>query len=193
VLTGAFLAKIWRHTKGDRILENAIKQLNYTVNRQTPYHCWYYTEPKERSPITHDNYHTGGILDGLLEFWEETNDERYMEVYWQGLKYYQKHLFEKDGAPRWMNDKQYPHDVHGSAQGIITFAKAARYDEQYLPLAAKIADWAVKHLYRKETADFAYRQGRFLRWNYSLMRWCNAWMCRSLSELLLNSQTEDVS
>ena len=193
VLTGAFLAKVWRHTRDDRTLDCIIKQLNYTVNRRTDYNCWYYTEPKEKSPITHDNYHTGGILDGLLEFREETDDERYMNIYWEGLKYYQNHLFESDGAPRWMNDKQYPYDIHGSAQGIITFAKAARYKKPYLSVAVQAAEWAVRHLFREKTADFAYRKGRFMRWNYSLMRWCNAWMCRALSELWFNFQTEDES
>lgn len=184
VLTGAFLVKIWQHTREKVLLETAAKQLNYTVNKATDYHAWYYTHPKEKSPITHDNYHTGGILDGLLDYFEETGDDRFMESYFNGLSFYQENLFELDGAPRWMSDKKYPFDIHGSAQGIITFKKASRYNSAYLNQAETIADWAVENLFRPEKNDFIYRKGRLMKWNYSLMRWCNAWMARAIGELI---------
>jgi rhamnogalacturonyl hydrolase YesR len=182
VLTGAFLAKLWKHTGEAQLLEFAKRHINFTVNRRTDYYCWYYTFPRSKSPKTHDNYHTGEIIDGMMEFFEETGDDRYLEVYWKALDFYQKNLFEKDGAPRWMSNKKYPFDIHGSAQGIITFKKAARHRAEFRPQTEIITDWVVKNLYRKETRDFAYRQSRWIKWNYSLMRWCNAWMARAFAE-----------
>jgi rhamnogalacturonyl hydrolase YesR len=184
VLAGAFLGKIWRHTGEGHFIDAARQLINYTVNRRTDYHAWYYTHPKEKSRITHDNYHTGGILDGLLEFYEQTGDDRYLEVYWKGLEFYRTRLFESDGSPRWMSDKKYPFDVHGSAQGIITFKKAAGHESRLLSEAEKMARWAVANLYREEAGDFAYRKGKWVKWNYSLMRWCNAWMARALAALV---------
>ncbi len=188
VLTGAFLSKVWKHAGERKFLNFSVRLINYTVNRRTEYGAWYYTFPKEMSPITHDNYHTGGILDGLLEFFEESGNDRFMGVYWKGLKYYKDNLFEEDGAPRWMNDRQYPYDIHGSAQGAITFLKAARQDPVFLSQAEKIVDWVLRNLYRRRTHDFAYRRGRFIRWNYSLMRWCNAWMARALSDFICSGK-----
>lgn len=182
VLAGAFLAKLWKETKEDSLREAALRLITFTVNRRTPYNAWYYTFPKDRSPISHDNYHTGGILDGLLEYYEETGDNRFMEAYWSALSYYADYLFEKNGAPRWMNNKEYPHDVHGAAQGIISFKKAGRYHSMYQDKAKDITNWAINHLYRKSKKDFLYREGRWMKWNYSLMRWCNAWMARALAE-----------
>jgi len=184
VLIGALLVKIWKHTKENHLLNIATKLMNFTVNRATDYYAWYYTYPKEKSPITHDNYHTGGILDGLVEYFEETGDDRYMKAYWKGLKFYQKKLFESDGAPRWMYNRKYPFDIHGSAQGIITFIKASWHKPEYRQQAEIIYRWAVKNLYRRGKHDFAYRQGRLMKWNYSLMRWCNAWMTRAVAELI---------
>ena len=86
-----------------------------------------------------------------------------------------------------MSNKKYPFDIHGSAQGIVTFKKAARHDAKFLSQAEKITDWAIRNLYREETRDFVYRQGGWLKWNYSLMRWCNAWMARALAEPAGNS------
>ncbi len=185
VLTGAFLAKVWKHTGETRLKDIAWRQINYTINRRTEYDAWYYTYPAGKSHIKHDNYHTGGILDGLLEYYEETGDDRYMRVYWKGLEYYRKNLFESNGAPCWMNNKKYPFDIHGSAQGIVSFKKASKYNSRFKYQAETIADWTIKNLYRNETSDFAYRKGRWFKWNYSLMRWCNAWMTRALAELVL--------
>ena len=182
VLTAALLVKIWKHTREAELLDIARRQMNYTVKRRTDYHAWYYTDPPGKSLIRHDNYHTGGILDGLLEYYEETRDESFLPVYWSGLEYYQRNLFEQDGAPRWMNTKKYPFDIHGAAQGLISFVKAARHDSRYRPQAEIIANWTISHLYNRERCDFSYRQGRWLRWDYSLMRWCNAWMARAMAE-----------
>lgn len=184
VLTGAFLAKVWKETGEEEFLEKARRHLNYTVNRRTKDYAWYYTHPREKSLIHHDNYHTGGILDGLLEYYEESGDGAYSDIYWNGLDYYQINLFEPDGAPRWMNDKRYPYDIHGAAQGIISFKKAGRHKGQYQSQAEKVATWTIGNLYRGKTRDFAYRKGRWMKWNYSLMRWCNAWMARALAELI---------
>jgi len=184
VLAGAFLLKVWKHTGVGKLLGIAQRQINYTVKRRTGYNAWYYTYPRGKSPITHDNYHTGGILDGILEYYEETGDDRYMEVYWKGMDYYKRNLFEQNGAPRWMNNKKYPFDIHGAAQGILSFKKAAMHDPGYLSQAELISGWAIKTLFRKRTRDFSYRKGRYFKWNYSLMRWCNAWMARALAELV---------
>ena len=183
-LAGAFLVKVWKHTQEPELLHFAQKLLEFTVNRRTPYNAWYYTHPRHRSPIRHDNYHTGGILDALLEYFEETGNEQYMSIYWKGLDYYKEHLFEPDGAPRWMNDKKYPFDIHGAAQGIISFSMAARHKREFLSQAERTAKWTLANLYRKKTCGFAYRQGRYMTWNYSLMRWCNAWMARALGQFL---------
>ena len=192
VLTGAFLVKVWKHTGEKKLLDFARMQIDYTVSKRTDYYAWYYTYPREHSLIQHDNYHTGGILDGLLEYYEETGDTRHMDVYWEGLDYYQKNLFEPNGAPRWMDNKKYPFDIHGSAQGIISFKKAARHDPSFLYRAKMIAEWTIKHLYRKETHDFAYRQGRWVKWDYCLMRWCNGWMARALAELIYDGEGDRI-
>jgi rhamnogalacturonyl hydrolase YesR len=190
VLIGAFLIKLWTQTREQAIFDTVIKMYNYTVNRRTPYAAWFYTYPKGKSPIRHDNYHTGGILDALLEFYEATQDDRYMPVYWDGLSYYAAHLFEDDGAPRWMNDRRYPYDIHGAAQGIISFTKASRHKLEFEEQAKKIAAWTIANLYQPRTSAFVYRRSRFLTWNYSLMRWCNGWMTRALGALMTASKSD---
>lgn len=183
-LCAALLAKIWIHTNEQELLEFARKQITFVLRCTTPYDAWFYTYPPEKSHIRHDNYHTGGILDALLEYAEATGDRIALDAYWKGLAYYEKHLFEADCAPRWMNDSKFPHDVHGSAQGIITFAKAAKLKKEYREVAMRIADWSLSNLFRPELHDFRYRRGKYLDYNYSLMHWCNGWMTRALGEFI---------
>lgn len=165
--------------------------INFTVNRRTEYCAWYYTYPFNKSLIVHDNYHTGGILDGLFEYYQETGDDCYLDVYKKGLQYYRANLFENNGAPRWMNNKKYPFDIHGSAQGIISFAKASILFPEYKTQAQKTVLWTISHLFDKKTSEFFYRKGRFLDWKYSLMRWCNAWMTRAMAEHITTCEKKD--
>ena len=183
VLAAAYLTKVWKHTSEKQLLATSIKLINFAVNRRTRENSWNYAFPAETFHGV-DNYHTGGIIDGILEFFEETTDDRYMEVYWKALDYYQRNLFERSGAPRWTNNKKYPHDVHGSAQGIVSFAKASRHNRRFLGTATSIADWSIDNLFRPEKGDFRYRKGRLMNWDYSLMHWCNGWMARALGELI---------
>jgi hypothetical protein len=187
-ILAAFLAKVWKHTKDETYLAEAGKLLEYVIINRTGYGAWYYTTPPGNSPIRHDNYHTGGILDAILEYSDYTGKREHMGAYGEGLSYYRKNLFMEDGAPKWMNDQIYPHDIHGSAQGIITFAKAARIDGRHGEFARKIADWALDNLYDAEKGLFYYQQGRFITHRFTLMRWCNAWMCRALSEMVLDGK-----
>ena len=186
-LMAALLAKVWQKTKDEWLMDFARKQINFVLKRKTSYHAWYYTFPANKSLIKHDNYHTGGILDALLEYAEITDDKEVEDVYWQGLEYYRENLFEADGAPRWINDKKYPFDVHGAAQGIITFTKAAKHRPGYKKMVYLIADWTIKNLYRQKKKDFIYRRSRFFKYNFSLMHWCNGWMTRALAELIKNN------
>jgi len=157
------------------------KLLNYVLNQQTEYGAWFYTDPPGDSLIRHDNYHTGFILDAIWRCMAATGDRSSEERYFKGLEFYAKNHFRSDGAPRWMSDKEFPHDIHGAAQGIITFS---RHSELYPGLAEKIANWATDIMYTKQ-GRFYYQQTRWYRKRFTLLRWCNGWMVRALACLLL--------
>lgn len=176
-LAGALLAKLGKLTGEASLIDQARKLIEFVVRNRTPYDAWYYTVDPGQTLITHDNYHTGGILDALCEYQQATGDARHHAVYERALDYYRKNLFLSDGAPKWMNNQVYPMDVHGAAQGIITFSLSGD-----LALASRIADWAIKNLYKAD-GNFAYQRTRFYTKRFTLMRWCNAWMARALSVL----------
>ena len=183
-LTGAIVARINTKLQDPELAREAYKLIHFVVDKQTHYGAWYYTHPPKDHPRKHDNYHTGYIVDAIYDYMKYTGDRQFEAVYWKGVKYYAENLFLSDGAPRWANDATYPMDVHGSAQGIISFLKAAKKDSAYVGLAEKIALWAIDHMQHPRKGYFYYQKTRFFRKPFTLMRWSNAWMARGLSELL---------
>ena len=111
-----------------------------------------------------------------------SNDFQWQHSYDMGLKFYAELLFNADGSPRWMSDCDYPHDIHGSAQGILTFS---RHPKEYPLLADKIAQWAIENMYHRD-GRFYYQQQHYFTKRFTLLRWCNGWMARGLSALAVS-------
>jgi hypothetical protein len=179
ILIGAVISQWGTLASDDRHEATAKRLINYVVMQQTDEGAWFYTDPPGDSHIRHDNYHTGFILDALWRYMHATDDFRWQDNYDRGLRFYAERLFNADGSPRWMSDQDYPHDIHGSAQGILTFS---RHPKEYPLLADKIAKWALDNMYHPD-GRFYYQQQYYFTKRFTLLRWCNGWMARGLSAL----------
>jgi len=180
ILIGAVLAQYSELAGDDAHLDTARRLVGFVVSRQTDYGAWYYTDPPGDSLIGHDNYHTGFILDALWRYMESVSDWTWKENYEKGLQFYAAKLFNPDGSPRWMSDKDFPHDIHGSAQGLITFSLAVRKGYKYEELLGKILNWTIDNMY-DESGRFYYQKRLLYTKKFTLLRWCNAWMFRGLA------------
>ncbi|MGD9201177.1 MAG: hypothetical protein PVI26_06420 [Chitinispirillia bacterium] len=185
-LVGKMLALTGVETEDDSLLFDAKRCINYVANRQTDYGAWFYTDPSKDSHITHDNYHTGIILDCIYDYMKAVGSEEYVNKYKRGLEYYDKHLFLTNGAPKWMNNRTYPLDIHGAAQGIISFSKAADIFPEYIKKAASVSEWTVKNMLNTRGDNFYYQKGKIFKKRFTLLRWCNAWMSYAISSYLVN-------
>lgn len=170
-----------------RLRSMARRLMAFVVDKQTDYGGWFYTWPAGDSHIKHDNYHTAIILDCLADYMTYADDRAWEPMYWKGLNYYRASLFLENGAPRWMNDKTFPHDIHGAAAGLLCFTRAAQMDhderEQHLAWADRIWIWTQRNLY-DERGFFYYQRTPWFTKRFCLMRWGNAWMCRALAARL---------
>ncbi len=184
-LAASVLARTAKHTGEAGLVAEARRLIAFLVDKQTEYGAWNYAWPATSSNVKHDNYHTGNVLDWILDYTTLTGDQSFLENYRLGLEFFRNHLYLPDGFPKWRSNRVFPADTHSAAQGIVTFAKAAReFEVGYLKMAQKVATWSVRHLQRPEGC-FIYQKGRFWTKNYTLMRWCNAWMAYALSSLLV--------
>lgn len=184
-LASAILIWTWQHTKAAELKNQATRLMAFLVDKQTDYGAWHYAWPARTSNVKHDNYHTGNVLDWVLDYSVRSGDGQFMDAFRKGFAFYLEKLFTRRGAPKWRSDRTYPLDAHGAAQAVVTLSKAAaQYEAVHLPMARKVAEWAVDNLQAPE-GYFYYQKGRFLTKKYTLMRWCNAWMAHGLASLLL--------
>jgi hypothetical protein len=177
ILVASVLAQFARQASQPQWFEPAKRLACYVARRQTDYHAWFYTDPPGDSPIRHDNYHTGFILDALSSYMDATGEREWQSQYDAGLAFYAKYLFEASGAPRWMSDRGYPYDIHGAAQGILTFS---RHMKTHGDLARRIVDWALAEMYNPQ-GRFYHQRTRWYTKKFTQLRWCNAWMVRALA------------
>lgn len=188
ILTAAVVARHAALSGDHGRVSEARRLVAYVIDKQTSYHAWYYAHPPRDARITHDNYHTGFILDALHDYMRCTGEFRWADAYRRGLAFYRERLFDADGAPRWMHDKAFPRDVHGSAQGILTFLRAANDSElgceSYREDAHRAARWAIKNLWMPDRERFAWQRTRHRLRKHDLLRWCQGWMARALAALL---------
>ena len=69
-----------------------------------------------------------------------------------------------------------PFDIHGAAQGIITFALAHKATGVGADHSRKVLLWTMAKMYDPRSRWFYYQKGRFMRTRIRLLRWCQAWM-----------------
>lgn len=184
ILVGTVIAAVAHQDHNDSLKQTAQRLVRYVVRQQTDYAAWYYTDPPSDSHITHDNYHTGFILDALERYMQRSGNREWQAHYDRGLQFYADNHFNTDGAPRWMHDTDFPHDIHGAAQGILTFS---RHRDRYPGLADRVIQWSLDNMYHPD-GRFYYQQGRYWTTRFTLLRWCNGWMARSLAAANLGLQ-----
>lgn len=131
-----------------------------------------------------DSFHTGYNLDGLIAYQELTNDSRYSDYIEKGFDYYINHFFEKNGMPRYYDNKIYPIDIHCPGQLFITLSRLQKYD-LYTELANKVLNWTINNMQSKK-GYFYYQLKPNISSRISYMRWSNAFMFYALSCCLVN-------
>ncbi len=188
-MISSYLARLYKITSNQEYKKLASKHMNWVIDKQTNEGAWYYSSPKESASIGIDNYHTGFVLDSLLNYMSYTGDYTHKKKYIKALNYYRDNLFLEDGHPKWENDKIYPADTHSSAQGIITFSLASSLDSDSLSQSKKILDWSINNMFAK--GRFYYQKNKRWTKKFTLMRWCQAWMSFALSVFLINLKNEN--
>jgi len=180
-LAGAMAARVGAITGDAGLIREGGRLVRYVVSKQTDYGAWYYADPPSASHITHDNYHTGFILDAIQQYGLSAGSDEFDEAYRRGIEFYEQKLFEPSGAARFMSDRLYPVDIHGCAQGIITFSLQQRHLGTGAATATRVLDWTIGHMWDPASGWFYYQQRRRYRTRIRELRWCQGWMSWALS------------
>jgi hypothetical protein len=180
-LVGALAARLGALSDDKDLIIEGGRLVRYVVSKQTPEGAWYYAEPPSASHITHDNYHTGFILDAILLFRTSADSDEFETAYQRGIEFYRRRLFDADGAARFMHDRRYPIDIHGCAQGILTFSLQQRHHGVGGDFARTVLDWTLSHMWDPGSGWFYYQKRRAFRTAIRELRWCQGWMSWALA------------
>lgn len=182
MLGAGLLARVAQHSGNKEYAAVARSAMDYSCSAQLPSGAWWYAE----DPTFHwiDNFHTGYNLDSLDIYLNSCSDDRYSVNLDRGLAFYKKHFFEASGRPRYYAARTYPVDVQCIAQSIDTLSRFSDRDPECLPLAIKVAQWAMHNMQDKK-GYFYYRQYPLLRAKTPMIHWGQATMFKALCHLAL--------
>lgn len=181
MLGAAMLARTAKLTGNQNLLQIAKDAMEYSCTRQLPNGAWYYGEQENSHWI--DNFHTGYNLDSLKCYIDNTGDKTFEKNLGLGFKFYIEHFFEASGRPKYYHNRVYPVDSQCISQSIETLAYFADAEEAALPLAKKVAKWAIDNMQDKD-GHFYYRQYPLIKAKTPMMHWAQATTYKALTLLL---------
>ncbi len=176
-----FLRAASRILSDDKLGELSQRAYGSILRSQNGDGSWNYFLSDRREPFI-DNYHTGFVIQSLLEAVRQQEDPRLLESAKKGIRFYGG-LFSTSGAPLFSTRSSYPHDIHDVAQGIIVFSQASCFMNSALMIASRIADFANKRMKRAD-GRYSSRIYRIGRSNLSTPRWADSWMLLGFTEYL---------
>jgi len=180
MLAAAFLARVFSLTNEHLYYVKSKKAIKYSMKALSSDYSWPYGELPHHQFI--DNFHTGYNLVALSDWMKFTNERIWAKELKHAFKYFLDTFWLEDGCPKYYHDSLYPIDIHCSAQGIITCLKLKDYDHRSVPIAKKIAKWAINNMQDKK-GYFYYQKTRWYTNKIPYMRWSQAWMFYALSKL----------
>ena len=187
-LGAAFLSRVYKTNKDEKLLDYSRKAFDYSISRQNKNGSWEFQLFPESGKVRNQtDFHQGFILDSLMDFikYIGENDKKYKQSLLKGSDFYINEQFEDFGRSKWRLPWSYPVDIHHQAQGIITLCKLYNSfkNDKYLEFAYKIAKWTIENMQDK-IGYFYYQKWPFLTNKIPYMRWGQAWMMLALSSLL---------
>ncbi len=183
-LAARVLARAADVAESPRLQEIAEQLVGFVLAHQREDGSWpYATEPRGQ---WEDSFHTGYVLESLLSVQKYGIDVPHGALR-AGFEAYPR-FFGLDGGARLLPRHDSVLDAHAAAQGILTYAALAGWNEGPRALrdtaagrALWIARWSVEQLWLSERGHFAYRVRRGRRDEREFTRWVTAWMCLAMT------------
>jgi len=185
-----FLIKIGLEIKNQKWIDLGAMATNYSLSAQMPNGAFDYNGPPETPKNYVDNYHTGFMLRMLHSIWKLTNRNDIYDALERCFIHYTQNLFEDNTIPKLLPERKYRIDIHSCAESINCLSQLSGDFPDGLNIANNVAGWTINNL-QDEEGYFYYGKlkSRFTSRVYTskipYIRWGQAWMLKSLSNLLI--------
>ena len=183
-LIAGFMARLYVQTHNVCYKEFATLAGEFVCRNQNGDGSWFYARGKSGHWI--DGFHTGYILEGLLQLMEILPTPMLEQSITIGMDFYRRHLFTDDFIPKYYVNNLYPIDSQNCAQAIQILVKLSDLIPECLLDAQKVFIQARKLLYIEKHDGgyyFCSKNKLFKNKLYSL-RWAQAPMVLAMAHLL---------
>ncbi len=154
--------------------------MRYSCSAQLDDGAWFYGEEPRYHWI--DSFHTGYNLDSLRRYIQSTGDGSFNGTLDLGYRYFKDNFFEPDGRLKYYHNQTQPIDIQCIAQAIDTLCLFSDEDAEAVPLARKVAGWAIQHM-QDADGHFYYRDLGWKRIKTPMYHWGQGTMLKALSHL----------
>jgi hypothetical protein len=180
MLVCGLLARLTGHASNPRLAGACAGALRFCIEHQRANGSWPYGETAGLEWV--DGFHTGYVLDALLECERAGVGDGVSDAIDRGLAYYRDHLFLEDGTPKYYDTGVYPIDSQCVAQGIQTFARATTQGRDHSADAWRVFFFAQRAMRRRDGA-FVFQRRRYWTNRTPHIRWTEAPMFLALVDL----------
>jgi rhamnogalacturonyl hydrolase YesR len=188
LLGGAYLSRVWQHTKEDALRDEAIASSKYSINRQREDGSWVYGESPKQGWV--DSFHTGYNLLAIRQMNEAFDLGWMSESLERGFQYYYRNFFEPGGVVKYYDNSRYPIDIHAVAHAIVTLSELSDMDPNAIATAKEVYVWANAKMRSRRGFYFFQKKPLFTN-RIPYIRWSQAWMLLALSSLAEAMVTKD--
>ena len=177
-LLGAKTLSLCYKYSGEEIYKKtALKAISAACDGQEKDGSWVYGLLPLQSWI--DSFHTGYNLDAISVYQECTGDDQFEVNLNKGFDYYIQNFFEKDGVPKYYNNRMYPIDIHCPGQLFVTLSKLNKFKSNKV-LAERVINWSIQNM-QSPKGFFYYQFKKVMSSKISYMRWSNAFMFNAIT------------
>jgi rhamnogalacturonyl hydrolase YesR len=169
------LVQAYSINKNEEYKELAKQAVQFVISQQKEDGSWGYSLASAGGWT--DNYHTGYVLDCLVEYQKLTKDYSYSSNIENGYKFYINNFITDEGFPKFYHNNPFPIDCTSAAQTILT---TLRFGDK--EIAKSTAAWMSEYM-QKKNGSFKFRKFKSYTITTSFMRWSDAWMFAALSNL----------
>ena len=174
----------------DKLKAEAARAARYVVRRQRADGSWAYGADSYQSWA--DNFHTAFVLTSLARVTEACGGDARAEfgpALRRGFDFWRDNFFRPDGFPKFTPARAHPADAHSAGAALVALAELRHLSPDALPLAARVARWALEHL-RDPRGFFYYQRRRTHTARTPYMRWSQGWMMYGLARLIETMKEE---
>lgn len=188
-LTGALLLRLACHTGEEKLATLGRRAIEFVLQGQNRDGSWFYARGEQGRWV--DGFHTGYILEALLQASFLDRDRSVEAALQRGDRYYRQRMFTPEGLPRYTSRRLYPIEVQNCAQAIQTLARLCWRDPQGLSFLHAVTRSVTAALFRfvregpEPRGYFILSRGRWLRNRLPAIRWGQAPMLVAFESLFV--------